>query len=161
MKHGLERCNSSYGNKGVIFTLDVTIAIFIVIIALATTTFYLTRLNQQTISDLSTLRFGSDRLTIMNHQGSLGYISVDAMSNLLDLLRGSSPYGVRIEIKCDSGLTWIIQGESSELGVAVARPVPPGKIPESGFVGSGKRIIIRNRQPPLDFCTARYWVWRK
>ena len=164
MKQGflewLGKYNSSYGNKGVIFTLDVTIAIIIIVIALATTTFYVTRLNQQTISDLNTLRFGSDVLTIMDHQG-LGY-GITSTAGLLNMLRRSgSQYSIRIEIKCDSGFTQIIQGESLAIGHADLVSIPPGKIPESGFVGSGKRIFIVSDVAPMDLCTARYWVWRK
>lgn len=137
-----KQCNSPYGNRGMIFTLDATLAITIILFVLAITTFYITKSNQQSLPDLQTLRVGSDILTILDNNDTLDSLDANLIEDEMNSLLFNN-HNMRIEINCDSDTSL----QTSQ------------NIPESGLVASGKRIfVVDNTQ---DYCTARFWVWRK
>lgn len=125
-----------------VFTLDATIATIIIIFALATTSFYVTKSTQQTLPDLQTLRTGSDILTSLDNRDILDSLDVGTIETEMNLLLPNI-YNIRIEIACDSGTSL----QTSQ------------NIPNSGLVASGKRIFVVDATQ--DYCTARFWSWVK
>ena len=120
-----QQYNSHYGNKGMIFTLDVVIALIIFIIVLAVTSFFIAKSAEDKLSKINMYNAGSDILNIMDKKGILKQLDIKEINKELQKVL-QSKYAVRIQIETDKG-DKIDTGEE----------LPPGR-----FIASGERFAL-------------------
>lgn len=130
--------NSHYGSKGIVFALDALIAIFIVIVVLASSFLLITRNERESYGLLQQSKLGNDLFASLDMNGKLDSLNKNTISaNIENILPKNFNYYFRLE--CENK---IIQTNRS-LG---------------GSLMEGERIMITSN---LDYCIARYSVWPK
>ncbi len=128
-----------YGNKGIIFTLDMFVAITVFLSILVVSVFYISQSSQDRLSDLQLISLGSDTVAVMDYQGVLQTMDASQIKNIRDQLLPSA-YDMRILVT--------IGNLSADTG----------NIPPSGsFIGSGKRYFVSSS----NYGEADYWIWAK
>ena len=129
--------NSYSGNRGIMFTLDAIVSVFIIAIILTAAGFFLQRGLNQDIKDLQIEKIGADAIAVMDSQGDLDNIIKD---NLKNTIMNTLPenYDMTIQFNCQNKT------------VLLSNPVQPSR--------SGERIIVTN---DLEYCHIKYWVWEK
>lgn len=126
-----------YGNKGIIFSLDIALATTVVMILLVASTYQVTKSDEKSLTKLQLSRIGSDVIAYLDHQGVLDTLDLDAIDgNLTSILTVN--YNMRIRL----------EGSSQTIETTAV-------IPDDRFVASGERILIINDAPAI----VRYWIW--
>lgn len=130
---------SHYGNKAIIFTLDMFVAITVFIIILTVCIFYISQMSQDRLSELQLVSLGSDTIAVMDYSGVLQSLDVSQIISTRDQLIPSA-YNMRILVKLGN-----LSADTGNL--------PPAGI----FLGSGKRYFVSG----LNYGEADYWIWVK
>jgi len=146
MKALMRYSNSHYGNKGMIFTLDVAVGVIIFVLLLGLSSYYISTSQELRDVDFKIIRTGSDVLAYLHHTSVLQTMDIDDIENSRDSIL-PSPYDLKIKIECeDSSGSSSGSVETSEI------------IPDDRFVSSGKRVFARDND---NYCLARFFIWRK
>ena len=126
-----------YGNRGIIFSLDIALATTVVMILLVASTYQVAKSDEKSLTKLQLSRIGNDITAYLDHQGILDTLDLTAIeSNLTSILTVNYDMRIRIE------------GSSQTIETTAT-------IPDDRFVASGERILIINDNPAI----ARYWIW--
>lgn len=130
-----------YGNKGFIFTLDMTIAVFLVMTILFAATYYTSKVAEP-LSRLQMIRTGYDIIAVLDYSGALASLDGNEIKgNLMKILPPN--YEMRLAVNgTDSGSIIV---ETSEM--------PEGK----RFVGTGKRFFVSENY----YGVVKFYVWLK
>src|SRR3989344_5482781 len=67
--------------KGIIFALDASLAVSVVIIILINSSYYFSTSSKESLSQLQPVRIGSDIIAILDFQGNFDY-ALDPLQNL-------------------------------------------------------------------------------
>ena len=130
--------NSRYGNKGYIFALDISVAMFIVIIVLLSSFLLITRSNEDSYSFLQHVKIGDDLFTSLDINGKLDSLNKATIgSNIENILPSNFNYTFKLE--CENKIS------------------QKGTFPQGSIIGSERLVVTDN----LDFCIVRYWIWPK
>ena len=142
MKMKRRFCSLSFGNRGFVLTLDAALAAIVVIMLLSVAVFYVGKAEDK-LSNLQTVRTGSDILTVLDNNGALASLDHDI---ILEELNAIIPpyYNMRI----------VMNGTFSPEGIIVETA---SEIAGDNFIGSGKRFVVVNN----GFATAEYYIWSK
>ena len=135
--------NLHFGNKAFIFSLDIIIAIIVVMSLLMVSTFYVTKAGGESVSKLETIRIGSDVLALLDYNGTLNSLSVGNIEVELNRILPIN-YHMRIAANCE--------GEGS----IVVETIDTS--PTDRFIGGGKRVFVTNTG---KYCIASYSIWLK
>ena len=135
--------NLRFGNKAYIFSLDVIIAVIIVMAVLIVSTFYITKAGGESVSKLQTVRVGSDILALFDHDGTFDNLSVDKIEVELNRVLPIN-YHMRIKLNCIGKDPLVV--ETTDI------------FPKDRFIGSGKRVFVTNSS---DYCIADINIWLK
>ncbi|MFH2028665.1 MAG: hypothetical protein ABIJ08_05975, partial [Nanoarchaeota archaeon] len=132
-----------FGNKGFIFSLDMIIAIGVVMSVLAVAAFYVTKAGDISAPRLQTSRIGSDVLAVLDHSGALDSLAVGTIeTELREILPVN--HDMIIEVMCE-GIDPIIVETTSIF-------------PSDGFIATGKRFFVTQKS---EYCIAGYTIWLK
>ena len=128
--------NLRYGNKGFVLSLDIAMAVFIVILFLIVANQYVNR-DDNSLSSLQMIRVGSDIMAVLDYKGVLNSLNSGAIKEGKDALLPVN-YGMKIKIDCNN--------------VDTLEEV------KEKLVGSGERIFVVNGE---RYCIGRFWIWLK
>ena len=140
MKH----LNLDYGNKGIIFTLDVVVAVLIFILLLSLSGYYISKSQELREVNLMILRTGSDIITALDNNNILSTMDLNTIETDKDILLPNNTE-MKIILECEDS-----SGGSS--GYLETPEIIPNK-----FVGSGKRFFIRESN---NNCIAQFFIWK-
>ena len=126
------------GNKGIMFTLDAIIAVFIMAIVLTAAGFFLLRGLDQDITDLQLEKIGADTIAVMDYQGDFDVIVKETLKNKIRNVLPEN-YDMTLQLNCQN------------------KNVLLSNVPVESF-RSGERIIVTNN---LEYCHVKYWVWER
>ena len=132
-----------YGSKGFVFTLDIALAVFILMGFLVVSAFYISRTNEESLSHIQMERTGSDILAVMVYNGALESLSVDTMKTSLNMLLPPN-YHARIKIT----------------GEALSGPL----MAETSLLPSQNEFIVASEHAFLKegrFYKAKIYMWLK
>ena len=135
--------NLHFGDKAFVLSLDVIIAIIVVISILVVSTFYITKAGGESVSNLQTIRMGGDVLALLDYDGTLDTLSVEDIEIELNRILPIN-YHMRIKVKC--------RGQDPIIVETTAM------FPKDRFIGGGKRIFVTNTG---KYCAAYFSIWLK
>lgn len=130
--------------RGFIFSLDIAIAVSIVILLLVAAHKHMINSEEQKISNFQMVRTGSDILAVMDNEGTLSLFDINTLEEEISVLL---PTQYRMVIKL----------VSSDNVVLFAG----GAVPHDRFVGTGKRFFIVGSGATLKFGKAEFFIWRE
>ena len=132
-----------FGNKAIIFTIDVLVGVIIALSFLTVSYLYLTK-SVNDLPNLSVLRTGDDIFAVMDYSKDLQTLDSNYLQDTTyDLL--PDHYDIYVNITTNAG-------QSISFG---------NSIPDDRFVASGKRYSVKTDQNTTTYLTSRYWVWLK
>lgn len=133
--------------KGFVFTLDVLIAAVLVFLVVLTANNYASE-GKNTLSNLQTVRTGSDIVALMENTNGFSSLNENAIkSNLSNLLPKN--YNLNLNISCSN------ISLSSTINMNISKVVPGNQ-----FVGAGKRFFtISSNRSITNYCTVNYLIW--
>ena len=132
-----------FGNKSIIFTIDVLVGVIIALSFLTVSYLYLTK-SVNDLPNLSVLRTGDDIFAVMDYSKDLQTLDSNYLQDTTyDLL--PDHYDIYVNITTSAG-------ENINFG---------SNIPDDRFVASGKRYSVKVNQNTTTYLTSRYWVWLK
>lgn len=132
---------SGYGNKGFIFTLDIAIAVFLVITIFLVANYYAVK-GTEPLSRLQMVRTGYDLLAVLDYSDALASLDSTIIENaLMEILPVN--YEIRLEITGTYPNSIIIETSSISEG--------------RKFVATGKRFFVSGDY----YETAKFYIWLK
>ncbi|MBI2140374.1 hypothetical protein HYU14_05600 [Candidatus Woesearchaeota archaeon] len=129
--------------KAFLFSIDALVAVIILFLLLTAAVYYAAKGSEDPLSQLHTIRIGSDILALLDHQGALGSLSVENISIELNSLLPVN-HEMAVSIEC---------GNKDPLAVETSESVPQNR-----FIGAGKRVFLAKDFAP---CIAGYQIWLK
>ena len=135
-------CNLKFGNKGIVFTLDITVALLIVITILIVSKFYIFK-SVNELPNIETLRNGYDIVNIMDYDKTLQSLNANQIKNELNILL-QNKYDILIRIT------------SSNQNLSIGNPIPNDR-----FIGGGKIFSIMTNPNNDTYITTNFWIWLK
>ena len=134
--------NSHFGNKGIVFTIDATVALIVVITILIVSNFYIYR-SVDELKNLEAVRIGDNIIALMEYDDTLKTLDANNIKNEMYLLLPNK-YDMRVRITSTS--------QNISIG---------GTPPNDRFIGSGKRFSVIINENNADYLTTRFWIWLK
>ena len=130
------------GKKGFIFTLDVTLAILLVIIVVVTANHY-TRFDQGSTEDLQVTKLGSDIMAVLDNTELLDTLSTLMIEAKLKEITPPN-YGIRLKITTSLSGSYVMGDE----------------LPEDRGIGSGRRVFVLTEGELIkDYGVVQYYMW--
>ncbi len=129
--------NFQFGNKGVIFLLDIVIALFIVLIILSISSFYLSRSEESPITKLQASRIANDIFAVLDYNGLLSEFDRNKIRNEIELMLPEG-YSIDFKINCPNR---VFDSRQNKI---------------DNYIFAGERIFKDNQ---LNNCIVRYWIW--
>lgn len=129
--------------KAFVFSLDVIIAVTVVMSVLIVSMFYITKAGDESISTLQTIRIGSDILAVLDYDGTLDTLSALNIEEKLDVIL---PINYHMKIKIDCINQDPIIAETTDT------------LPTNRLIASGKRVFVTNTG---EYCIADFNIWLK
>lgn len=134
--------NLRCGNRGIIFTIDVMIALIITLTILAAANFYVNRIGVDNFSDLQIRRTGSDIVVLLDNLDQLDPPNVVGIwGNVSEIL--PSYYDINLT---GSG------GGGCDFGVG-------SNVPNDKSILTGRRFFMINNTD--EYCLILYRIWQK
>lgn len=130
--------NLRYGHKGFVLSLDVAIAVIVVITILIAANQYVNR-SDDSLAKLQMIRTGSDIIAILDRENILDTLNSGKIKEEKDAMLPVN-YDMRIKINCKDVDTL-------------------EKVPSKDVVGSSERIFVTINQTDINYCTGRFWIW--
>ena len=131
-------------SKGFILSLDIAIAVFVVLLVLAAANQHMIKSETQRISNLQMIRAGSDILAVMDVQGTLASMDISTLERELSTLLPAQ-YEMTIKAESDNGVVLLVGGA----------------VPDDRFVGTGKRFFVFGQKGSTHYGRAEFTIWRK
>ena len=148
MKTKKQSWNLRSGNrKGFILSLDAAIAVMIVFIFIAVSTFYIAKANEETLSRVQVVRAGSDIMNVLDRENVFETKDPVAISREIGSILPSM-YEMRLRIN----------GTFPEKTITVETT---NQTPQGQFVVSGERVIVLSNNSASNYAVANYWMWLK
>ncbi len=139
----------SLRKKGIVFTLDVTIALILVIAILLLANFYINKAKGPALAKLQLVKRGSDILLQLNQQNVLDTLDPAKISyNLTNTIPRTYDMSLLIY-----NITLYAPGYTISIG---------NPIPETSRLGSGKMVFALSEGKIIrGYYTVRYYIWPK
>ncbi|MBI5391984.1 hypothetical protein HZB00_03190 [Candidatus Woesearchaeota archaeon] len=128
------------GNKGFVFTLDMVIAIFVLLFIATITAFNVSQANEDKLVNVQLTAYMNGALTILDEKGILQTGNSTLISNAFTPMIPAA-YDFRLQIVYKQSPTVILGNE----------------IPKGTFIGTGKYYFASQ----TDLGVAKFFVWRK
>ncbi len=145
--------NGGWKGRGFIYSIDATLALFLMVLTLATVVFLSAQADDDPISRVQVVRLAKDALAVMDEQGTLGsFNSAEIGAALNSTLPGS--IGAHVQVSTyyyDTGSFSLLAVQ--EFGEA---------LPQNTTTWGVRRdfVSIRNRQI-TNYSIARMTIWQK
>jgi len=131
--------NLQFGNKGYIFSLDICIALFIIVITLIVSLFLISRTNEDNLSLAQQTKLADDIVSVLDYNKKFDSLNKNTISSNINYVLPKN-YDMRFRIECKNK---IIQNLINNT---------------NNFIASSERVIVTDN---LEFCKLRYWLWQK
>lgn len=133
--------NLQFQNKGVIFTLDMFLALLVVITIFVASSYYFSR-SDNALYNLQLTKIGNDVITLLDYNGVLNVPNQEIIQDKFNELLPSN-YEMLISFESNNGNDFSI-----------------GVMPtNTDFIGSGKRFFIKNDLS--DYYLIKFWIGLK
>ena len=133
--------NLRFRNKGVIFTLDMFLALLVVITIFVASSYYFSR-SDNALYNLQLTKIGNDIITLLDYNGVLNIPNQEIIQDKFNELLPSN-YEMLISFESNNGNDFSI-----------------GVMPtNTDFIGSGERFFIKNDLS--DYYLIRFWIGLK
>ncbi len=129
-----------YGNRAVIFTLDMLVALTVFSIAFAVSLYYVSQTSEDKLTRAEMSSIASDILAVMDNNKTLQTLDSQMIQTQLEQLLPIA-FQMRILIKTENNVTIDVGGIA----------------PEGRFIATGKRHIVTD----TDYGEVRYWIWAR
>lgn len=129
--------NFQCGSRGVIFLLDMIIALFIVVFMLTASIFFVSRAEESSISKLQANRISNDIFAILDYDDVLRDFNINKIRNEIDRMLPEG-YSMEYKIDCENRVY------DSRTGIT------------SDFIFAGERVFVDKN---FNNCIVRHWVW--
>ena len=131
--------NLQFGNKGYIVSLDICIALFIIVITLIVSLFLISRTNEDNLSLAQQTKLADDIVSVLDYNKKFDSLNKNTISSNINYVLPKN-YDMRFRIECKNK---IIQNLINNT---------------NNFIASSERVIVTDN---LEFCKLRYWLWSK
>jgi hypothetical protein len=143
-----ESWNLRFGNKkAFILSLDAAVAVVIVFIFIAVSSYYVGKANEDPLTRLQMIRAGSDIITLLDQKGTFENLTQTGIS---DEIKAILPpvYEMRLRVNGTFPQQILTVETTSETL-------------EDKFVVSGERTLTLYNETGNDYATVKYWMWQK
>lgn len=130
----------SKNKKGIVFTLDVTIAMIVILSTLAISTFLVVKTTKDPLVNVQSVKIGSDFVNLLERQGYL-----------------NNPNGLSIENYINNTLPPQYEMRLEGLGGGTCDFVSGIDAPEEKPITSGKSFFATTN----DYCSLKFKIWLK
>jgi len=140
--------NLRFGNKkGFILSLDAAIAVIVVFIFIAVSSYYVAKANEDPLTRLQMIRAGSDIITLLDHQGIFETLTQTEIS---DEISSTLPpvYEMRLRVNGTFPQEILTVETTNETA---------GK----QFIVSGERNLVLYNETGNYYATVKYRMWQK
>lgn len=137
MAHKKSSLNLVSGNKGIIFTLDVIVALFIVLFVMGVSLFFLNRSEESPIIKMQASRIASDITAVLDYSNKLSEVDTNKIKSEINSMIPEG-YQIEFKIKCNNR----VFDSREEIG--------------KNEIFSGQRVFLDTKFNP---CIMRYWIW--
>ena len=146
MKEGL--WNLRCGNKkGFILALDAGVAILIVLIFLAMSSYYVSKANDNHLTNLQMIRSGSDVISILDSGDVFETLTQTEISNQISAILPPS-YEMRLRVNGTfPGEILTVETTNETIG--------------NQFAVSGERSLVMYNETGNYYAIVKYWMWLK
>ncbi len=124
-------------NKGAIFLTDAIIALFIVVITMMVSIFFLAKAEVSSASKMQANRLATDIFAVLDYSSTLSAFDAEDIRTGIDKMLPEG-YLMDFKIECERR-TYDSRNET-----------------RSSYAFAGERIFVRNGD---ENCIARYWIW--
>lgn len=139
--------NSQFGNKkAFILSLDAAIAVVVVFIFLAVSSYYVGKSNEDPLTRLQMIRAGSDIITVLDQQGAFENLTQTGISDEIKTIL-PPVYEMRLRINGTFPQQILTVETTSETL-------------EDKFIVSGERTLVLYNETGNDYATVKYWMWQ-
>ena len=128
------RCGKS---KGAIFLTDAIIALFIVVITMMVSIFFLAKAEVSSASKIQANRIATDIFAVLDYSNTLSEFDAEDIRNGIDGMLPNG-YSMEFKIECEKRV-YDSRNETND-----------------NYAFAGERIFMGNGD---ENCIARYWVW--
>ncbi len=134
-------------NKGVIFTLDATIASVVVILVIIVSSVYISKSKEEALPKLQMLNTGYDIMNIITERDYWG-----SAANIETTINTFNPqhYDFIVKEQCGSATTWADLAKDPDTADYT--------IPTAETVVTGEYVFVKAGP---TYCRARFYVWLK
>lgn len=140
--------NSQSGNKkGFILSLDAAIAVIIVFMFIAVSTYYVGKANDDPLTRLHMIRAGSDVISILDQQGVFETLTQTEIADEIEVTLPSA-YEMRLRVNGTFPQEILTVETTNETS-------------ENQFVVSGEKNLVVYNETGNYFATVKYWMWLK
>ena len=133
--------SQSQNNKGFIFTLDMILAIFIILLVLSVSHFFTAQSTEDKLALIQSASAVSDTIAYLDFNGTLKTRDKTLLSTTMNGILPST-FDTRIQIT----------SSTNEMILDIGNEIPKGV-----FITAGKRYF----QTDNGYAVARYWLWQK
>lgn len=133
---------SSGSKKGVVLSLDTSIAVIIVSIIIIISTTYITKSNNDYTSRMQLVKTGADIMTILDYNEVLNTMDSNKIASRMNQ---TLPVGYYMKVRIETNDSRIIE--------------TPGLIPDDRFIGTGRKLFAITNKTNTVYAIARFWIW--
>jgi len=130
--------NLHYGNRGFILTLDILIALLIVMSAVIVSTTVMVKSSNKNLILLQVKAIGEDIATVLDYKKDFDTLYKNSISNNIKALLPEN-FEMSYKLGCPSITIY-------------------DTAPQKRFTGTGKRVIVTSKG---EYCLLEYWIWPK
>ena len=132
-----ELLNFRCGNKAFIFSLDIFLALIIVLLFLFAALFFGLNINEENFAIIQQTKFADDAFSVMDYNKRFDSLNKNIIKNSIKNVFPDN-YNVSFRIECENKIIEDMHNISNT------------------FIVSGERAIVTEQ---MDYCKMRYWLW--
>lgn len=141
------------GKKGYVFTLDITIAVVIVMGLLMLSALIMNRAQAGTFLEMEQMRIANDVITIMDNQGVLQSGNTSLINSVLKILPSNFNMSIVVKTYGYDGSNFVFRNRT-QIGSVTNET--------NRFIGQGKRTFITMGGSSIgNYSTVEYNIWVK
>ncbi len=131
-----ELLNFRCGNKGFIFSLDIFLALVIVLLFIFASMFFGLNQNDDNFAIIQQTKIADDAVSVMDYNKRFDSLDKNIIISNIDRVLPDN-YNMSFRIECKNKIIEHVNNKSNE------------------FIVSGERVIVTSK---MDYCKMRYWL---
>ena len=132
-----ELLNFHCGNRAFIFSLDVFLALIIVLLFIFASLFFGLNMNEENFAVIQHTKIADDAFSVMDYNKRFDSLDKNIIRNNIGKVLPDN-YNASFRIECENKIIEDINGRNNT------------------FIVSGERVIVTDE---MDYCRMRYWLW--